>query len=123
MKYIYALKVNDEKKNFFAFYSSLNKAKSEGVAWLKKTNKIWDYPVSSDGLKYYELGLEIHKIQFGTTDNYSDYGTHIIAGFTRGSSGPNGNNAIMEEQPREVKKEVTYSYSPTTPAWCDPEIS
>ena len=41
MKYIYALKVNEKEENFFAFYSTLDKAKSAGKDWLEKTNKIW----------------------------------------------------------------------------------
>jgi len=32
MEYIYALKVNEKEENFFAFYSSLNKAKSAAVS-------------------------------------------------------------------------------------------
>ena len=99
MEYIYALKVNEKEENFFAFYSTLNKAKSAGKEWLKKTNKIWDNPVSCAGINFYELGLDIHKIQFYTIDNDDYYGTHIIVGFNRRASGPNGNNIITEEQP------------------------
>ena len=107
MEYIYALKVNAEKENFFAFYSSLNKAKSAGKEWLKKTNKIWYNPVTYVGMTCYELGLDIHKIQFDTISQMAilmlerqksnDYGTHIIAAFNRRASGPNGNNVITEE--------------------------
>ena len=99
MEYIYALKVNAEKENFFAFYSTLDKAKSAGKDWLEKTNKIWYNPVTYVGMTCYELGLDIHKIQFDTIDNDNDYGTHIIAAFNRRASGPNGNNVITEEQP------------------------
>ena len=99
MEYIYALKVNEKEENFFAFYSSLNKAKSAAKAWLKKNNKIWYNPVTYVGMTCYELTLDINKIQFNTIDNDNDYGTHIIAAFTRRASGPNGNNVITEEQP------------------------
>ena len=108
MEYIYALKVNAEKENFFAFYSTLDKAKSAGKDWLEKTNKIWHNPITYVGMTCYELGLDIHKIQFDTIDNDNDYGTHIIAAFNRRASwrpdGPTGQyrqraGIITEEQP------------------------
>ncbi len=103
MEYIYALKVNEKEENFFAFYSTLDKAKSAGKEWLKKTNKIWYNPVTYVGMTCYELGLDIHKIQFDTIDNDNDYGTHIIAAFNRRASefqrGKQGLGIITEEQP------------------------
>jgi len=98
MKCMYALKVNGNKEDFFAFYSTLNKARSAGKVWLKKTNKIWGNQVSCEGIKFYELTLDIHKTRVDT-DNDTDYSTVIVAAFTRRSSGPNGNNIITEEQP------------------------
>jgi len=97
MEYIYALKVNEEKENFFAFYSSLNKAKSAGKEWLKKNNKIWENRILCEGIKFYELVLNIYKIQLETTGNYDM--RYVTCIFTRRSSGPNGSNIITEEQP------------------------
>ena len=55
MEYIYALKVNEKEENFFAFYSTLDKAKSAGKDWLEKTNKIWYNPITYVGMTCYEL--------------------------------------------------------------------
>ena len=71
MEYIYALKVNEKEENFFAFYSTLDKAKSAGKDWLEEINKIWDNPVVYVGKTFYKLGLDIYKIQLETTDNCS----------------------------------------------------
>lgn len=71
MEYIYALKVSAEEATFFAFYKTLDKAKSGGKDWLGEIKKIWDNPVVCVGKKFYKLGLDIYKIQLETTDNCS----------------------------------------------------
>ncbi len=85
MEYIYALKFHADEGSFFAFYTTLNKAKSAVKDMLAEANKKWDNPIvyipqENKPTTVYKLGLDIYEIQLETTDNCSmRYVTCIFA--------------------------------------------